>query len=220
MRIPEALTAIRELDTLPESRRRYLVALVGTAPTDAARALIVLNARYECRTVREKTESVLRAELAARRDWAARNPPRPAEERTEPSKRRYTMAEGVRFPEHRPVSVRYVAPRKTAPEKTEHRPLIGTNRTYEEGKAPEAKVSKSRKRAPEHGLTGYNQGCRCDDCRLAKRLSRNPTGTRRANGEFAPCGTTTKYQRGCRCAQCRAVKAEHAREARKRKRAE
>jgi hypothetical protein len=191
MEISEALTAIRELEAIPEARRRYLAALVGTAPTDAERALIVLNARHECRTVREKTEADLRAELAARRDWAARNPQRPAEGLPGPSKRRYTMAEGVRFPEHRPVSVRYAAPTKTAPEKPERKPMNTPVRHHgSEKKRPavvpppviqEEKSTKkpARRRQPEakHGTVHRYNGtknrppCRCDSCKAAKVIA-------------------------------------------------
>lgn len=219
MEISEALTAIRELEAIPEARRRYLATLVGTASTDADRALIVLNARHECRTVRENTEADLKAELASRRDWAARNPQRPPEERTQPSRRRYTMAEGVRFPEHRPVSVRYVAPTKSAPEKPEHRPLNAPVR-HHGSEAPQAEVKKSRKRSPAHGITAYNKGCRCEICRASKVESRRARGLRNPNGVVAEHGTTSRYSNwACRCNLCRAAAAEYARQWRKRKRA-
>lgn len=48
-----------------------------------------------------------------------------------------------------------------------------------------------------HGLTGYQRGCRCEECRSAKKAAdRRPVGKHGITG----------YQKGCRCPQCRAAK--------------
>lgn len=53
----------------------------------------------------------------------------------------------------------------------------------------------------KHGTTGgYNNSCRCDECKRAKRESRTGTSARSH-------GTKWGYDKGCRCDLCRGAKA-------------
>lgn len=204
--IQDALAAIRQLDALAQPRRRHLAVLAADARTDADRALIVAMARRENIEVRWTLEQATTAEFAERARWTERNPQRLPESHTEPSKRRYGLAEGVRFPAHRPVLVSWTTPTKTGNQQPERRPLFTANKKYDDPAPIEKPI--------QHGTsTAYNRDkCRCDACKAAKALSRKGVGrVRRANGEPAPHGTTTNYSRGCRCRPCRDAVAAHAR---------
>lgn len=207
MIISEALRVLRALDALPEPRRRYLCALAADAPTDAQRARIVLEARHECRTVRENLSAALSADLDARRDWAMRNPRGPSEPPQGPSKRgmRSAAEEGTTHPGPRPISVRYVTPTKAMTERHKQARRKLNEPVRHHGSLPAEKPI-------THGTSsGYRSGCRCDSCREWKAQSRKKKGVRRPNGEPAPHGTTTNYSRGCRCQECRDAVAAHAR---------
>lgn len=161
MDVLTALAAIRQLDALPEARRRYLAVLAADARTDADRARIVFEARHEDRRVREKADADFSAELQTRARWADRNPQRLPESHTEPSKRRYGLAEGVRFPAHRPVIVSWTPSAKTGTQQPERRPMNGPVRHH--GSEPGTKDLQFPTR--KHGTAGtYNLGCRCDPC--------------------------------------------------------
>jgi hypothetical protein len=212
----DALAALRELDVLAEPRRRHLCMLAADAPTDAERARLVFQARHEARQVRAQAEAALKAELAERARWAEDHAERPVEGPLRPSRRGQLIGaeEGTTHAGPRPVVVTYGPITRTATEKQkqERKPLMGANRKYPSAPAPEVKVKAPR--PLKHGLAStYNHhGCRCDECRAAKALSRKGIGrVRRANGEPAPHGTTTSYSRGCRCQPCRDAVAAHAR---------
>lgn len=69
---------------------------------------------------------------------------------------------------------------------------------------------------PHHGrATGYRYGCRCPDCRTAKRTGR-PTVRALAPPEWPHHGTDTGYRYGCRCEPCRAAHAEQLEASRRR----
>ena len=71
----------------------------------------------------------------------------------------------------------------------------------------------------EHGTaSGYNHGCRCDECRDAMRSSRKATAARvlealKANPEDHRHGTRYGYDCGCRCDACREEASARRREA-------
>lgn len=182
MDTPEALAALRTLAALPLLRRQYLASLVATAPTNQDRNRIVVMAKRENTDQRWATEQALKAEFSARREWASRNRERPAEGPQKPSQRGERVERGdSATPTHRPVSVRYVEPTKTAtPEQArERRPLMAPNRRYE----PEQVPSKTPHTGRTHGIVStYNHGCRCDACSEAsKRHGRAYRARKKAN---------------------------------------
>lgn len=151
-----AVTALRALDSLPEARRRYLSAIAATAPTDADRARIVVLAKRENIDQRWATEQALKAELDNRREWASRNEMKPVEVSQEASQRIVRTDDTT--PEPRPVSVRFVAPTKTAKAKPVRPESIGVNRVYNDAPKP---LDPAR----THGIVStYNWGCRCNSC--------------------------------------------------------
>lgn len=219
MTIPDALSAIRKLDALPDARRRHLSMLAADAPRDSDRARIVLEARHEAREARAQTEATLKADYRARTEWALRNPQRLAEARQEPSRRRFVMDDEVRTPAPRPVTTRWTTPTKIATAPTKRPEKIGANhreRVAEPLPPGTLKVNPNTGRPVNHGKTsGYQAGCRCEACKSAKAASRKGQGRkRRAAGEPAPCGSTTQYSRGCRCELCRDAVATYARKKR------
>jgi hypothetical protein len=75
----------------------------------------------------------------------------------------------------------------------------------------------------DHGtLTGYQNGCRCDECRSRKnsymreyRKTHPPRSPLPADHpDFAYHGTLTGYTYGCRCGDCRKASTDYARAAR------
>lgn len=222
MKTLDALAAIRQLDALPEVRRRYLAVLAADAPSVSDRARIVMMAQRENIEVRYATERAVNAELNSRARWAEDHPERPAEAPQKATGGRRWAEEGVSYPGPRSVTVRHVEPTKTATEKQtrERRPLMGQNKKYADKQVPVPTEPKPRKQAPEHGLTGYaKRGCRCDICRAAKAESRRKRGLRNPNGVTAKHGTISRYSNNrCRCEECRAAAAEYARGWRERQR--
>ena len=221
MEISDALTALRDLDALPELRRRYLTMLAADARTDADRALIVVKARDEERRVRADLEAALKADYAARARWAAGNPPKLSKAPQRPSRRGQLVGAepGTTHTGPRPVTITYgpITRKATEKQKQERKPLMGKNRVYPTAPAePVAKVKpepRPRKQAPEHGLTAYNKNrCRCEICRAAKSTSRTKRNLRRPDGTASPHGTISRYSNNkCRCDECRAAAAEYAR---------
>ena len=211
MRIPEAVAALRSLDALPDARRRYLCVLAARAATDTERSRIVLEARRESRRVRENLTAALRAEFTARTQSATRAASRPVEPAERPTGSRYADADGMRYPEPRPVTISWTQPTKTGHPKARAEG-VGKNREYVE--------EPPRKNRPEHGLTGYNKRkCRCEVCVQAKKDSRLRRGLRRPNGGEAQHGTISRYSNNkCRCDECRSAAATYQREWRARQR--
>ena len=69
---------------------------------------------------------------------------------------------------------------------------------------------------PRHGTkTGYEYGCRCDDCR-ADAAAAMLQYQRRAKIKPHHHGTQTGYGYGCRCAACRTAKRDYNRSYRRR----
>lgn len=209
MDVLTAVATLRELDSLSEARRHYLSKLAATAPTDADRARIVTMAKRENVNQRWATEQALKAELDDRRAWATKNPENPVEVPQAASQRIVRTDDTT--PEHRPVTVRFVAPTKTAKAKPVRAEGMGTNRVYDKTPEPEQPM--------KHGITGYNQhGCRCELCRAAKAESRKRRGLRRPNGDIPPHGTISRYSNmKCRYDGCRSAAAEYARQWRARR---
>jgi len=202
-----ALAALRTLD-LPEGRRKHLCTLVATTPTDADREQIVDTAEQEALRNRLAAEDALKAELDARRAWAARGPGRPAESRTEPPR-------AAPRPTVHPVVTTWTTPTKTAKPRAERRPLFRKKTAEEVQPVAEKPVATPE---VEHGLNGYKGGCRCDDCRAAKKASRTAKGARRPNGTIPNHGELGRYtNHKCRCQKCRDAMAAHARKRRKEK---
>lgn len=156
MNTPDALAALSELAALSQGRRHYLATVVATAPTDQDRARIVMMARRENIDRRWATEHALKAELDDRREWAARNPLRPAEGPQRPSQRLVRTDDTT--PKHRPVVVTWGLVTKTAKVEPVRPEGIGTNRVYNDApKTPDPTRT--------HGIVStYNWGCRCTPC--------------------------------------------------------
>ncbi len=218
MQTTEALDALRSLTDLPAGRRGYLCALAANARTDADRAQIVLEARAEERRVRQNLEADLMAELQARARWAQDQPAKPSEAPQKPSRRGERIErDDSATPAHRPVTVRYVEPTKTATkaQARERRPMNGPVRHHGSEKVEKTPPAPKADPITHATSSAYRSGCRCDDCREWKAKSRRGIGrTRRANGEPAPHGSTTNYARGCRCQLCRDAVNAHARKKR------
>lgn len=134
MNTTDAAAAIRNLDALPELRRRHLVALAADARTDADRARLVFLAQDENRRVRRQIEAALTAEFSARARWAEGNPERPAEAPQTPTGGRRWAEEGTTHDGPRPVTVAWGPITKTATEKQtrERKPLMGKHKKYAE----------------------------------------------------------------------------------------
>jgi len=69
-----------------------------------------------------------------------------------------------------------------------------------------------RSRTFPHGTrTGYNQGCRCDDCKRAcSNYARESVADRKQHAWDAPHGTRGGYCNwGCRCDPCKAAHSEY-----------
>ncbi|WP_341954552.1 hypothetical protein [Microbacterium sp. LWH13-1.2] len=223
MNFSDAVSALYELDALPELRRRYLTMLAADAQTDVDRALIVVKARDEERRVRADLAVSLKAEFADRARWAASNPPKPSGAAQKPVGGRRWTEEGTTHDGPRPVIVTWGPITRTPTEEQirERRSLMGQNKKYVD--KPVAKVKpepRPRKQAPEHGLTAYNKNrCRCDVCRAAKSASRKKRNLRRPDGTVSPHGTISRYSNNkCRCDECRSAAAEYQREWRTRQR--
>lgn len=199
----DGLKAIGNMENLPQPRKGELRRRLIFARSSADRQKIIGDAAIESNRNAYRTRAELERLYGQGRDYAALMEQKRIEASQKPSasptgSRRYTE----RHPEPKPVTTRYVTPTKPAPIQ-EDAPKVE--------KVPEV-VPVGEKKNLRHGTTtGYKDGCRCDPCREAKRNSRNPKGTRRANGEPAPHGTTTNYQRGCRCQECRKAVADYAR---------
>lgn len=56
-----------------------------------------------------------------------------------------------------------------------------------------------------HGLYGYNQGCRCAECRAARKAWFSAWAPTRLAAVTEHDART--YRLGCRCEQCRSAKA-------------
>ncbi|HEY9309915.1 MAG TPA: hypothetical protein VIP82_19095 [Microbacterium sp.] len=225
----DALAALRSLDALAPQRRRELMARAVHAPTDAARARLVFVARAEDARVSEELEEtgreVYEARLKAMREREL------SEDAPEKSSvlvsRPLRIEEGIYLPPARPVTVRFVEPRKPDAEIPERRAnVIGMNHAQrvaereQQQHVPTVLAVHPKTGTPlVHGSRGYRLGCRCDECKIAKRQSRTPKGARRPNGEPAPHGSLTRYKT-CRCDDCRNAARENAREYRARRRAE
>lgn len=74
MDIERTALELRSL-SLPALRQRQLTLEAAHAPTDAARALLVARARHEARKRTEEHTAAVRADLRARAEWVAKNPP-------------------------------------------------------------------------------------------------------------------------------------------------
>lgn len=207
----EAVDALRTLDALSIPRRQYLCTVVATAPTNGDRARIVMVAKRENTERRRATEQGLRAELDARRTAESHTPQGASQVPSRSSQRVVRTDETA--PAHRPVTIRFVKPTKVGKEASRRPEAIGKNHSYAEPAEPTTPAASSGTAKPiKHGVsTGYQRGCRCDDCRAAKARSRKGVGrVRRANGEVCH-GSTTQYSRGCRCQPCRDAVAAYAR---------
>lgn len=62
-----------------------------------------------------------------------------------------------------------------------------------------AKVRRGEITVARHGLSGYNQGCRCDVCRAA--MSEYQSAYRKARGQLTPF---QPHSDTCECSPCRA----------------
>jgi hypothetical protein len=72
-------------------------------------------------------------------------------------------------------------------------------------------------RAAKHGTRSrYNAGCRCDECRGAKRLA---MGRQRRSGVAPTHGLSGYRNYGCRCATCTAANSAYCRDLYQRRRA-
>lgn len=79
-----------------------------------------------------------------------------------------------------------------------------------------------RRPRPEHGITSYTYGCRCEVCRAANNERTKRARDRKAeaetqaeaaiNAEMGAHGSLTRYRKGCRCGKCRAANAKRFRE--------
>lgn len=195
MEISDALAALRELDALPDARRRYLAALAADAPNDADRARLVFLARYENRRVREQTEADLKADYAARAALADYSVEHPEEGPQKPGGVRRWHEDDVTYPQARPVTISWTTPTKTAPEQVppkrrrlnepvrHHGSSPGRNETPKPKPEP-----KPPRPLPEHGtVTRYQLPhlCRCDSCRAAKSAANRRERERRAEKRSA-----------------------------------
>lgn len=227
MNASDAVAALRELADLPSQRRAELARRAVHAPTDADRARLVYRARAEAESAREEHERQVSEDYAARlAAMAEREASQDARDKPQtPGRRRYADPDGLRYPDARPVTVRYTTPRRPEAERVQvRREGIGMNHAQriaereQEQQVPAVVLDVNPKTgAPlAHGSNGYRVGCRCSECKAGKKLSRTPKGTRRPNGERAPHGTLTRYKT-CRCDECRTAAVNHAREYRARK---
>ena len=232
------LGELRMLD-LPAPRIAYLTRLILAARTPADRQAILSEAQNEARRNAYMSRAAIRkayddqrerehrqgaperpqTPLRAPRRHAEPHPePRPVSvSYTTPTKQARDESVPVCPPEH-PHSDHCYSAHKCRCDRC-RASRAKAQRAHRERKSGSAPIERAEPRwtipptDPRHGTTSaYGAGCRCEECREAKRQSRTPAGrVRRANGEPAPHGTTTNYQRGCRCNECREAVAAHAR---------
>lgn len=166
----DALAALRSLDLQPGRRAELArVILATTDPAEVRR--IVYRARAEGDAAREAVSAEYSARLAAMRE---RSTSEDAPERPQtPISRPLRIEEGTYLPPARPVTVRFVEPRKPDAEIPERRAnVVGPNRAQRVVQENTSRGQKSRRpnSGRTHGILGtYNWGCRCEPCTVAMR---------------------------------------------------
>lgn len=203
----DGLNAISNMENLPLPRKGELRRRLIFARSSADRQKIIRDAATESARNAYRTKAEFGRLYGERADYARLMEQRAASAPQKPSaaptaSRRYAE----RHPDPKPVTTRYVEPRKPAPIQE-----VAPKVEPVPAPVPEA-IEHTEKKNLKHGIPGYKAGCRCEECREAKKRSRTPVGrVRRANGEPAPHGTTTNYSRGCRCQECKDAVATYAR---------
>lgn len=156
MNAVEALEALSLID-LPAPRRAYIARLAVSA-TPAERRRIVYRARAEADAAQEAARAAWKREMAERatyRAGSAKAAQNGSQGRTEANR-----PMGRKWPEPRPVTVKFVEPTKPDATIPRRREGIGMNRSVRPIELPSGMMHGSH--------SAYTRGCRCVECRAAK----------------------------------------------------